>query len=108
MFSARRATRAYDQEALQAQLYQQIGQLKVELDWLKKQLASSLETKRGLIDPDHRQMSVVRPCELVGLSRSSFDDVAHEASPEHLRFMRWLDEPYTRTPFDGVRRMTAW
>jgi len=25
-----------DQEALTAQLYQQIGQLKVELDWLKK------------------------------------------------------------------------
>jgi hypothetical protein len=30
------------QEALQAQLYQQIGQLKVELDWLKK--------KSGFID----------------------------------------------------------
>ena len=36
MFSARRAKREQDQEALQAQLYQQIGQLKVELDWLKK------------------------------------------------------------------------
>jgi putative transposase len=28
--------REQDQEALQAQLYQQIGQLKGELDWLKK------------------------------------------------------------------------
>ena len=36
IFSARRAKREQDQEALQAQLYQQIGQLKVELDWLKK------------------------------------------------------------------------
>ncbi len=36
IFSARRAKREHDQEALQAQLYQQIGQLKVELDWLKK------------------------------------------------------------------------
>lgn len=36
IFSARRAKRAQDQEALHAQLYQQIGQLKVELDWLKK------------------------------------------------------------------------
>jgi putative transposase len=35
-FSARRAKREQDQEALQAQLYQQIGQLKGELDWLKK------------------------------------------------------------------------
>ena len=22
--------------------------------------------------------------------------------------MRWLDEQYTATPFDGIRRMTAW
>lgn len=36
IFSARRAKRAHDAEAFQAQLYQQIGQLKVELDWLKK------------------------------------------------------------------------
>jgi putative transposase len=36
IFSARRDKRQRDQEALQAQLYQQIGQLKVELDWLKK------------------------------------------------------------------------
>jgi len=27
---------------------------------------------------------------------------------EHLRLRRWLDEQYTATPFDGVRRMTAW
>ena len=36
IFSARRAKRENDHEAFQAQLYQQIGQLKVELDWLKK------------------------------------------------------------------------
>jgi transposase-like protein len=36
IFSVRRAKREQDHEVLQAQLYQQIGQLKVELDWLKK------------------------------------------------------------------------
>jgi transposase-like protein len=36
IFSARRAKREQDQDALQARLYQQIGQLQVELDWLKK------------------------------------------------------------------------
>ena len=36
IFSARRAKQEQDQEALQAQVYQQIGQRKVELDWLKK------------------------------------------------------------------------
>jgi transposase-like protein len=36
LFSSRQAQREQEQDALQAQLYQQIGQLKVELDWLKK------------------------------------------------------------------------
>jgi transposase-like protein len=37
IFSARRAKREDAHEALQARLSQQIGQLKVALDWLKKQ-----------------------------------------------------------------------
>ena len=36
IFSRRRRNEQKDQQALTAQLYQQIGQLKVELDWLKK------------------------------------------------------------------------
>jgi transposase len=36
IFSTRRDKHEHDHEVLQAQLYQQIGQLKVELDWLKK------------------------------------------------------------------------
>jgi putative transposase len=36
VFSTRQATDAKDEEALKAALYQEIGQLKVELDWLKK------------------------------------------------------------------------
>jgi transposase-like protein len=39
-FSARRDRAVQDQEELTAQLYQQIGQLKVELDWLKKKAGS--------------------------------------------------------------------
>jgi putative transposase len=61
-----------------------------------------------LIEPDHAQISVARQCELVGLSRSSFYYIPQEESPENLYLMRLLDEQYTRTPFDGVRRMTAW
>ena len=38
VFSTRRERAAQDEEALKAQLYQQIGQLKVELDWLKKKV----------------------------------------------------------------------
>ncbi len=38
IFSQRRQKGAQEEEALQAALYQQIGQLKVELDWLKKKV----------------------------------------------------------------------
>jgi putative transposase len=40
-FSQHRARAAQSAEELKAQLYQQIGQLKVELDWLKKKAGLS-------------------------------------------------------------------
>ncbi|MCP4268237.1 MAG: hypothetical protein GY777_22130 [Candidatus Brocadiaceae bacterium] len=36
IFSVRRKKEQQEQELLTNELYQQIGQLKVELDWLKK------------------------------------------------------------------------
>ncbi len=36
VFAGRRASSEQDAEALQARLYQEIGQLKVELDWLTR------------------------------------------------------------------------
>jgi transposase-like protein len=38
IFSQGRKREKEDQEALQAELYQQIGKLKVEVDWLKKKV----------------------------------------------------------------------
>jgi putative transposase len=43
-FSGQRGNHSKAQEDLTAQLYQQIGQLKVELDWLKKK--SGLASRR--------------------------------------------------------------
>ena len=40
LFSSRRSSAVREQEDLTATLYQQIGQLKVELDWLKKKASS--------------------------------------------------------------------
>jgi transposase-like protein len=51
IFSASRAKRAHDQDALQAQLYQQIGQLKVELDWLKKTTVVKLTREAPKVVP---------------------------------------------------------
>jgi transposase-like protein len=41
IFSTRRSHAEQDAEELQAELYRQIGQLKVELDWVKKRVETS-------------------------------------------------------------------
>lgn len=47
IFSDRRMKPDREREQHEAELYQQIGQLKVELDWLKKNLACELEAKEA-------------------------------------------------------------
>jgi putative transposase len=53
-------------------------------------------------------LSVAQQCALLGLSRSSwyYQPAAPSALTQEL--LDRLDEQYTRTPFYGVRRMTAW
>ena len=67
-----------------------------------------MEEKRALIEPEHPSISLVRQCELVGLARSSYYYQAVPESEENLLLMRLLDEQYTRTPFYGIGKMTAW
>lgn len=53
-------------------------------------------------------VSVLRQCELLGLNRSSFYYEPAGEEPFNLLLMRRIDEPLTRTPFYGSRRMAAW
>jgi putative transposase len=66
-------------EVLQAALYEEIGRLKFELDWLKKKLLLSV-------------IYYQPAC----------------ASPENLQLMRLMDEQYLKTPFYGSPRLTVW
>jgi len=61
-----------------------------------------------LIEPAHLHLSVARQCELLKLSRAGFYYGPQGEGAENLHLMRLLDEQYTRTPFYGVCRMTAW
>ena len=51
-------------EEHEGRLYQQIGQLQFELDWLKKKL-ESFDQKRELVEPSHDRLSITRQCELL-------------------------------------------
>jgi putative transposase len=61
-----------------------------------------------MIEPEHRALPVYRQCELLGLSRSAYYYRSRPIDGPNQRLMRFIDEQYTRTPFYGVPRMTAW
>jgi len=54
-------------------LYEQIGQLSVERDWLKKNLhCLDLKTRILLIEPSNMQLSIAEQCKLLAVNRSSY------------------------------------
>jgi putative transposase len=83
-----------EREELTAQLYQQIGRLKVELDWLKKNLDLTLEQKRMAIEPDNERIPIYRQCELLCLSRSSLYYTPCRDTRYNERLMKLIDEQY--------------
>jgi putative transposase len=71
-------------------------------------LDCSVDEKRQLVDTNHEQISLRRQCDLLSLPRSGLYYQTRGESAENLELMNLLDEQYTRTPFYGVQRMTAW
>lgn len=61
-----------------------------------------------MIDRGLGSVSIRRQCELVGLNRSSFYYQPAGESEENLLLMRLIDRQYTKTPFYGWPRMTAY
>ena len=106
VFSGKRKKEEKDRSELEDELYRQIGQLKVELDWLKKNLTCLDKEKRELIDREHSAIPIYRQCELVGISRSGYYYKGTGEDPLNLHLMRLIDEQYTRTPFYGVEKIT--
>ncbi len=64
--------------------------------------------RRQMIDRDQCEVSVVRQCELLNISRSSVYYSPAEASEYDLELMGLIDKLYLRTPFYGSRKMAAW
>ncbi len=54
------------------ELYKTIGQLKVEVDWLKKKtsVVKTLSERRSMIEKEHPKISLNRQCELLSIHRS--------------------------------------
>lgn len=66
----------------------------------------SVSQKKELIERSHKEISISRQAELLGISRSSiyYQPVV---SQEDIRIMRTIDEIYLECPFYGSRRIRA-
>jgi putative transposase len=65
----------------------------------------SVDRRRQLIDPDHPNLSIVRQCELVSVSRSTFYREPTSETALNLTLMRLVDEQFLETPWYGSRQM---
>ena len=54
------------------------------------------------------ELSLRQSCELLALNRSTYYYDPRPEKEYNLRLMDLIDEQYTRTPFYGSRRLTAW
>lgn len=109
--AARSKADAKASEAHEARLYEQVGKLQVELEWMKKKLdglALTTEAKRTMVD-EGENIAVVRQCELLQISRSSLyyrpgrDEEAHAFE---CLVLNAIDEMYTARPHLGRYGMT--
>lgn len=71
-------------------------------------MSQALGVRRGWIELEHRELSVVEQCALAGLARSTYYYEPAVQSEENLKLMRVIDKLYLRRPFYGSPRMTDW
>jgi putative transposase len=109
VFARKGSVDAAEAKEREKELYEEIGRLKMELEWLKKKLASSsVKDRRRMIEPEHPKLPILRQCELLGLARASYYHRPEPEPDENLRLMRVIDETYLAYPVFGSRQMARW
>ena len=108
IFSTKRKKTKNDDENLINELYKQIGQLKVENDWLKKRLIQSVSDRRPLIDKNNERLSINRQCDLLEVSKGALYYEPRPIDPYTLLLMDLMDKQHTKTPFYGSRRLAVY
>jgi putative transposase len=62
----------HSEEVVPTPRCQEIGRLRMELEWLKKAVRASRATRRGWIDAARGAVSILRQCAVAGLARSTY------------------------------------
>ena len=68
----------------------------------------SRNQRKAMIDRDHQQLSLVRQCALLDISRASVYYRPVPTRAEDLELMALMDRQYLKTPFYGSRRIRVW
>ena len=91
------------------ELYAEVGRLTIQLNWLKKNLASDLTRgeRLALIEWGHPDILIKTQADLLSLNRSSLYYKPVGPSPKEIALKHRIDEIYTGCPFYGSRRITA-
>src|SRR5262249_46462557 len=64
------------------------------------------QERKAMIQPDHPSLSIVQPCRLASIGRSTFYHVPRGESAANLELMAKIDRQFLETPFYGARQMT--
>ena len=104
VFQDKRAKKKFD-DRTHDELYQEIGRLKVELDWVKKVRPARVTEKRSAIEQEHSILSCSRQCQLLELPRSTYYYEPVLATPEELDLMARIDRFHFEHPIYGSRRI---
>ncbi|MDE8565787.1 IS3 family transposase [Anoxybacillus rupiensis] len=95
----------------QEQLEKLVGQLTLEVSWLKKNLASKVSTRdrEAMVERDHPKISIKRQAELLSIHRTNVyrQREPRQETPENVQLMHEIDKLYTKHPFFGYRRMSS-
>ncbi len=88
-------------------LYQKIGQLEIENDFLKKKLVQNrpMKTRLEMVEPKHKKLSQRKQCKLLTVSRSSLYFKPLGESDLNLQLMKEIDKIHLKHPSFGVIRM---
>ena len=58
-----------------------------------------------MIDSNSKKLSIVRQCDLLSISKSTYYYKQRGLSKQDLEIMKVIDEIYTEHPYFGARRM---
>jgi putative transposase len=107
VLSDRRDRTCQDQKAAREELCRKIGQLTMELDWLREKMTFfPSDRRRELIEWKPTRIPLVRQCKLMGLARSGFYYRRRQEHEENLQVMLLIERLYMTRPFLGSRRMS--